>query len=527
LEDMEKASFDKAQAMISAQVFHEIRNALSSVIAMSEMTSTLQDDPTVCPNRLISSVSDMMNQNEEVVRYSLNMLNNILDVSKIKTGTFEINVTPFDLTDLVQRATSMQLVKAQTKGVKMTFEQSSSTPVIAHTDKDIVLRIVTNFISNSVKFTTSGCVQPFILPLEAMASVVPELHSNSGNGTKMVCVGVADTGRGLSQEVLEKAEQGLYNSDSGVENNAKNSGFGLHLAHQLSKTLGTRLYLGDISRCKDVLNQDMSNIVKQHELNLGIVRSKNALFGSVLFIVVPVIESDSKLRHSSSSLTSAPTRSIRDDLFLFVPQPVDGDCFRVLIADDVLMLRKGLARSVLQAFEPFVDCRVEVHTTCTAEDALRVMRARPFDIVIFDNQFVAPSARKDPEDVRHHILLEEGRSEGVMINSLVSEYFRNEFFGLEKGDGTLSGLQALLQVLSDDLFVPKPIPILLSGHKFELDNKDGLIVAQKPMRASEFVPLLEASAKLLIKCSLCSETDDGNGMKRIVNQRGNQMFACK
>ena len=70
LEDAEKSSFAKAQALISAQVFHEVRNALSSVVAMSEMTSTLQEDPTVSPLGLISSVNEMLEQNREVVSSS-------------------------------------------------------------------------------------------------------------------------------------------------------------------------------------------------------------------------------------------------------------------------------------------------------------------------------------------------------------------------------------------------------------------------------------------------------------------------
>ena len=69
LEDAEKTSFDKAQALISAQVFHEVRNALSSVIAMSEMTSSLQADPAVTSDGIIDTVNEMIYQNEEVVRY--------------------------------------------------------------------------------------------------------------------------------------------------------------------------------------------------------------------------------------------------------------------------------------------------------------------------------------------------------------------------------------------------------------------------------------------------------------------------
>mmetsp|Transcript_41396 Transcript_41396/g.48280 ORF Transcript_41396/g.48280 Transcript_41396/m.48280 type:complete len:380 (+) Transcript_41396:2-1141(+) len=121
LEDAEKSSFAKAQALISAQVFHEVRNALSSVISMSEMTASLKKDSTMTAAGLISSVDEMLDQIKEVVHYALSMLNNILDVSKINTGTYDVDKKIFDLQDLVSRATKMQQVKAESRRVKMAF----------------------------------------------------------------------------------------------------------------------------------------------------------------------------------------------------------------------------------------------------------------------------------------------------------------------------------------------------------------------------------------------------------------------
>mmetsp|Transcript_22983 Transcript_22983/g.54232 ORF Transcript_22983/g.54232 Transcript_22983/m.54232 type:complete len:1053 (+) Transcript_22983:227-3385(+) len=510
LEEMEKASFDKAQALVSAQVYHEIRNALSSVIAMGEMTKALRQDPSTSSKGLISSVDDMMDQTSEVVRYSLTMLNNILDINKIKTGSFNINPTRFNLTELVQRATTMQVVKAQTKGVKMTFNTTSSVhPVYTSTDKDIVLRIITNFISNSVKFTKSGCVQPFVIPVEEMAIAMPELKSLGD----YVCVGVADTGIGLSAEQLEKAKLGLYNSESTVENNAKNSGFGLHLAHQLAEALGTRLYLGSVADFKDILGED----------TLG----EDPKAGTVLFIAVPVAASHR--RGSGDQIMKRVSR--RSSLggegdYRFHPK---GSCFRILVADDVTMLRKGLCRSMLQVFEPYTECRIEIHTACTAEDALRMIKLVRFDIVFLDNQFVTPQTNRampTAEDMPR-ITLEAGRTAGeTKVTSLVSEYFHKEPLQIKEGDGQLSGLQALLQVADDDSFQPKPVLVLLSGHKFDLENQCNMLVVQKPLQTREIIPFLEANAKKLVESGMCFEEVDEKGIARVRNMNGNELFHC-
>ena len=488
------------------------------------------------------------------VHYALNMLNNILDVNKIKTGSFKTNNAPFDLEDLMRRATTMQAVKAQGRGVMMSFDPPQG-PCIAYTDEDIVSRIVTNFISNAVKFTSSGAIQPFILPASSIERKFDDVSSIDIEGesvkVRMVAVGVADTGPGLTQELLNLAEAGLFNSDSqGMNSGAKNSGFGLHLAHQLAGTLGTRIHLSDLSYTQGLFNADIAKAVKEQKS------------GTVLFVVVPVFEDgnhgkekvlDKKSRMDVHGSGGLPRRSF----YRFSPQPSmakAGDSFRILIADDVLMLRKGLVRSVLQLFKAFPKgWPLTVHTACSAEDMLRSATSLPFDLIICDNQFGSPtnlrslSADNVRRGIRPHITY-GGESSGSKLQELVSDFFRLEEFSIEDGDGNLSGLQALTQLLATApcrahggpggdageggaAGLPHPIPIvmLLSGHKFDLDPGCGIIVVQKPMKTAEFIPVLEAHARRLVGWGLClEEGEDGVDpvrRSRVVNMRGTQIFS--
>ena len=426
LEEEQKTSFAKAQALISAQVFHEVRNALSSVVAMSEMTASLQKDPTVTSETLIDSVSEMLDQNKEVVNYSLNMLNNILDVSKIKAGSFETKKGFFDLQDLVGRATTMQLVKAQTRGVKMSFTPMPE-PQIAYTDEDIVVRIVTNFISNAVKFTTAGAVQPFVCPLEKIdpskknsvhyieldekTKKLKKRHTSKHEeellktGMKLVAIGVADTGPGLSKELLDIAEAGLFSSESSkINSGAKNSGFGLHLAHQLAGTLGSSVNLAELDSFEQIFNTDMSKAVSgdmdsasENGYSSGGSCSGGSCHsadlpgkGTVLYITIPVLVDGCKgqgIVHPSLNPNISPAVA-SDYIFSPLPSPSSPDgCFRILVADDVPMLRKGLMRSVLDIFTQFTNCPISVSTACTAEDALRAVGSVGYDLFICDNQF--------------------------------------------------------------------------------------------------------------------------------------------
>lgn len=113
-----------------------VRNALSSVIAMSDITTTLKTDKSMSPTQLVGTVDTMLDQINDVVDYSLKMLNDILDVSKINSGAFVPRNDVFNLTDVVSRATRMQQAKAL--HIKMAFEPSNK-PCIAGKYQDHLL----------------------------------------------------------------------------------------------------------------------------------------------------------------------------------------------------------------------------------------------------------------------------------------------------------------------------------------------------------------------------------------------------
>ena len=259
----------------------------------------------------------------------------------------------------------------------------------------------------------------------------------------------------------------------------------------------------------------------------------------MLFVIIPIFEDgDHVFRNGrADSLVGAASQMDADDddkaslpkesLYKFHPQPnnkLTDDCFRIMIAEDVLMLRKGLARSILQVFEKVANCPVSIHTACTAEDALRLAASQPFDIVISDNQFAPPTdlKRLGANDARPRILHDGGSKP----RRNAYDFFRAESFTVEEGDGDLSGLQALLRLLdASDRPGPTPILVLLSGNKFDPAANRGMIVAQKPLRTSEIVSLLEAHASGLIESGLCFEEVDKSGERyRVVNQRGSQIF---
>lgn len=604
VEDAERQSFAKAQTLISAQVFHEVRNALSSVISMSEMTASFKNDSSMSPVELASSVDEMLDQLNEVVHYALNMLNNILDVSKINTGQFKVNKKPFDLQKVVLQATKMQAAKAGHVAMKYV---PSPQPCIVNSDMDIVMRIIVNFICNAVKFTSAGAVQPFIWNEDDLrfqlgdcnsdrvgcvvscinsednsdltqGSVDCKLENESRNdrkrksNEKIVAVGVADTGPGLSLQELRLAQCGLASTDTVSMNGAtKNSGFGLHLAHLLAKTLGTKLRLANLHACSQLLNEDMRKAMEQYELRFDRETSDCSLKdntgdsddwslaaelsqrlpgpGTVLYITLPLARDDSSCAELSSltnqqpleeatasiTMTDETDRVSQKYTFCPVPAPSSGGYFRILLADDVLILRKGMVHTITSIFHA---CPVSIKTACTAEDLLRCLAAEPFDLVISDHLFNLDSSQVTALPVnaspsqRPHLRFQHGKESLESLRGLISDFFRDEKFTVEKGDGKLTGFDAIVTAAqAHDAPFPTPVLMLLSGHKLEAPPDLGIIVAQKPLRRHDLIPLLEAHASKLSDVGRCvmkennSDDDDTTSIyRRYLNRHGCQMF---
>jgi signal transduction histidine kinase/CheY-like chemotaxis protein len=606
LADAETSSFAKAQKLISAQVFHEVRNALSSVIAISEMTSSMKKDTALSPVDLVSSVDDMLDQIKDVVHYALKMLNDILDVSKMNSGVFQAHSKPFDLQDLVTRATRMQLAKAGR--VKMSFIPVPQ-PYIAVSDCDLIERIIANMISNAVKFTSSGAVQPFICPLEDLLGdadgVSVEGGSKSGGDLpvesdprlmlhtstaensqlqlvnskmRMMAVGVADTGPGLSEAVLRSAESGISTSNSKTTaHGAYNTGFGLFHAHLQAKALNTKLHLSTLVKCRSMLNGDMLDAMTEYQGSSKDMTGASPIIthhtpgkGTIIYLTIPVYEdgaaAERAFRLSDAADLPGQTQGlssskVADDgtQYTLLPHPSPTSAngsFRIMIADDVLVLRKGMVHTILNLWSKrFPSCPVSITTACSAEDLLRATATQPFDLIICDHLFnhdASKLKRLSVEELQTHgrpqVAFGGKTTSPSALRKIASEYFDSERFTVKEGDGSLLGVEAITQLAeAPDPPFKTPVLMLLSGHKIEVPPSLGVIVAQKPLKQSELVPLLEAHALFLLNAGRCvkggdaksdsavypksiysSGSDYGSGSgsesDSLVNGHGSQMF---
>jgi len=163
--------------------------------------------------------------------------------------------------------------------------------------------------------------------------------------------------------------------------------------------------LARVEDCCGWLNEDMLDASMQYHESMQVknigtyTTAKNGSTvpgpGTILYFAVPadaaasteVLQADEETALESNKNEQIPSNFS----FAFRPLPaytsVDGT-FRILVADDVLMIRKGMLHLIGKVWGScFPDCPVSIYTACTAEDMLRAARSQPFDLIICDHLF--------------------------------------------------------------------------------------------------------------------------------------------
>jgi signal transduction histidine kinase len=144
----EQASFAKSEFL--ANMSHELRTPLNAILGFTQIMS---HDHTL---------STENQQNLEIINrageHLLNLINDILDISKIEAGRTTLNLSNFDLLHLLDNVQKILQSRATAKGLQLKFEYAANLPRYIQTDASKLRQILLNILSNAIKFTASGSV---------------------------------------------------------------------------------------------------------------------------------------------------------------------------------------------------------------------------------------------------------------------------------------------------------------------------------------------------------------------------------
>ncbi|MFK7778594.1 MAG: ammonium transporter [Gimesia sp.] len=232
---LKKANIDaeassRAKSEFLANMSHEIRTPMTAVLGYTDL---LIDESWGRPSSL--KLLDVIKRNGN---YLLEIINDILDLSKIESGKLAIETIPFSLIEKLKEIQTLMNVRAENQELQFKLSFNGKIPILINSDPTRLKQILINLLGNAIKFTPDG------------GKVILETSFlNSESDMPLLQFRIQDTGIGMTQEQIESLYQPFVQADSSTTRKFGGTGLGLAISKRLSEMLG-----GDLI-CESVPNE--------------------------------------------------------------------------------------------------------------------------------------------------------------------------------------------------------------------------------------------------------------------------------
>ncbi len=206
-------SADRLKTAFLATMSHELRTPLNSIIGFTGILLKGFAGP------LNEEQTKQMKMAKASAMHLLDLINDVLDISKIEAGRLEVSFKPFNLSELLRKAVTTVRPLAEKKSLELSLVISQNVKTIC-SDERRVEQIILNLLNNAVKFTDRGSV--------TLACV-----SDGRN----VTIRVEDTGIGINKEDFDKLFKPFNQVDTGIARNHEGTGLGLSISKKLAERL--------------------------------------------------------------------------------------------------------------------------------------------------------------------------------------------------------------------------------------------------------------------------------------------------
>ncbi len=315
LQAKEKAeTLNKAKSAFFANMSHEIRTPLNAIVGFSELLINKVNDDI-----LNGYVNPIVNSS----RTLLNLINNVLDLSKLEANKFDLFLEEVTLPTEIYEICKVFNLQAEKKGLAFHIFENSSIPELVLIDKLRLKQVLINLLSNAVKFTQKGYIQ-----VRYFFENVSEYHGD-------LVIKVSDSGIGISEDQIKDIFEDYKQDNTLYNRNFESTGLGLSIVKRL-----VNLMNGVV-----LLDSTLGN-------------------GSTFTIKIPHLQ----ILEQNISLPKE---------VLLLPNSVEFNSSRVLVVDDLEMDRR-LIRNIL---EPY---KLEIKEAVNGQNAIAILKDFTPDIILMD-----------------------------------------------------------------------------------------------------------------------------------------------
>ena len=211
-----------AKSAFLSNMSHEIRTPINAVLGMNEMILRESHEPNI-----IEYAENLRTAGNTL----LGLINDILDFSKIEAGKLEIIPVDYDLSAVLNDLVNMIHTRADDKGLTLLLDVAQETPKQLYGDEVRLKQVVTNILTNAVKYTEKGSVT---------LSVRFERIQEEPDSV-LLCVAVKDTGIGIKPEDMDKLFSKFERIEEKRNRNIEGTGLGMAITLNLLKQMGASL----------------------------------------------------------------------------------------------------------------------------------------------------------------------------------------------------------------------------------------------------------------------------------------------
>jgi len=217
---------NRAKSEFLANMSHEIRTPMNAVLGFTKLLLSDKNLDATQRETLtnISSSSDLL----------LNIINDILDYSKIEAGKLELDEHPFNLDEILDYLKLIYINEIRAKGLDFFYDISADIPATIYGDSLRLSQIITNLLGNAVKFTQSGFIK----------IIVDQVWANQDE-----CIlrfEISDTGIGITEDQHKKLFKAFSQGDASTTRKFGGTGLGLVISNQLVELMSGKLQLESV-----------------------------------------------------------------------------------------------------------------------------------------------------------------------------------------------------------------------------------------------------------------------------------------